>query len=100
VSFNYAEHGIRMAAINPEIEVNGTASRGIFTTANTGTAARRGILENLDPAHATATSTLTSPYTYTQVPGTIPAGAGDSVFAGYYSAGDAFGWVTISMTTS
>ena len=57
------------------------------------------MLENLDPAHAASTSTLASPYTYTQVPGTIPAGAGDSTFAGYYTAGDDFGWVTVSMTT-
>jgi Htaa len=99
VYFNYAGHGIRLGAVNPEIEIAGNASRGVFTTTNTGETTRRGVLENLDPAHAASTSTLASPYTYTQVPGTIPAGAGDSTFAGYYTAGDDFGWVTVSMTT-
>jgi hypothetical protein len=99
VYFNYAGHGIRLGAVNPEIEISGNASRGVFTTTNTGETTKRGVLENLDPAHAASTSTLASPYTYTQVPGSIPAGAGDSTFAGYYSAGEDFGWVTVSMTT-
>jgi hypothetical protein len=99
VSFNYSGHGIRLGAVNPEIEINGNASRGVFTTTNTGETTRRGVLENLDPAHAASTSTLSSPYTYTQIPGTIPSGAADSTFAGYYAAGDDFGWVTVSMTT-
>jgi hypothetical protein len=99
VYFNYAGHGIRLAAVNPEIEINGNASRGVFTTTNTGEPVKRGVLENLDPSRATSTSTMSSPYTYTQVPGTIPAGTGDSTFAGYYTAGDDFGWVTVSMTT-
>lgn len=100
VYFNYAGHGIRLGAVNPEIEINGNASRGIFTTTNTGEPPKRGVLENLDPAHAASTNVLASPYTYTQVPGTIPTDAGDSTFAGYYSAGDAFGWVTVSMSTT
>lgn len=99
VYFNYAGHGIRLGAVNPEIEIDGNASRGVFTTTNAGETTKRGVLENLDPAHAASTSTLSSPYTYTQVPGSIPAGAGDSTFAGFYSAGDDFGWVTVSMTT-
>lgn len=99
VYFNYSGHGIRLGAVNPEIEINNNASRGIFTTTNTGEATRRGVLEDLDPAHAASTSLAASPYSYTQVPGTIPSSAGDSTFAGYYSAGDSFGWVTVSMTT-
>jgi hypothetical protein len=99
VYFSYAGHGIRLGAVNPEIQIAGNASRGIFTTTNTGEPAKRGVLENLDPAHAASTNVLASPYAYTQVPGTIPADTGDSTFAGYYSAGDAFGWVTVSMTT-
>ena len=36
VTFNYKGHGIKLTATDPEIEIAGGASRGIFVTANTG----------------------------------------------------------------
>ncbi len=100
VTFNYQGHGIKLTATDPEIELVGTASRAIFVTANSGTAAKRGVLVKLDPAAAT---TVHSPdgtsHAYTQIPGTIPADAGASVFAGFYAAGDPFGWIDVDLTT-
>jgi hypothetical protein len=100
VTFNYQGHGIKLTATDPEIEIAGTASRAIFVTANTGTAAKRGVLVKLDPAAAT---TVHSPdgtsHAYTQTPGSIPADAGASVFAGFYAAGAPFGWVDVDLTT-
>ena len=37
--------------------------------------------------------------TYTEVPATVPADAGASVFAGFYDANEAFGSMTVSFTT-
>jgi hypothetical protein len=100
VTFNYKGHGIKLTATDPEIEIAGGASRGIFVTANTDTAAKRGVLIKLDPAAAT---TVHSPdgtsHAYTQIPGSIPADAGASVFAGFYTAGAPFGWVDLNLTT-
>jgi Htaa len=102
VTFTYKGHGIKLTATDPEIEIAaGTASRAIFVTANTGTAAKRGVLVKLDPDHAaTTTHSLDgTSHAYTQIPGTIPADAGASVFAGFYAAGDPFGWVSVDLTT-
>jgi hypothetical protein len=100
VTFTYKGHGIKLTATDPEIEIAGTASRGIFVTANTDTAAKRGVLIKLDPGAAT---TVHSPdgtsHAYTQIPGSIPADAGASVFAGFYAAGAPFGSVDIDLTT-
>jgi hypothetical protein len=101
VTFNYKGHGIKLTATDPEIEIAaGTASRAIFVTSNTGTAAKRGVLVKLDPAAAT---TVHSPdgtsHAYTQIPGSIPADAGASVFAGFYAANDPFGWVNVDLST-
>ena len=38
-------------------------------------------------------------HTWSQMPGKIPTDVGDSTFAGYYAAGDPFGWITVSGTT-
>jgi hypothetical protein len=100
VTFTFKDHGIKLTATDPEIEIAGNASRGIFVTANTGTAAKRGVLVRLDAAAAT---TVHSPdgtsHTYSQIPGSIPADAGASVFAGYYVGGAEFGWVDLNLTT-
>jgi hypothetical protein len=98
VSFRYPGHGIDLAAANPEIELAGGASRGIFTTANGGQAPSRGVLETLDLGGGTIDHQPTS-HAYTQIPGRIPSDAGASVFAGYYQAGDPFGWMTLQLTT-
>jgi hypothetical protein len=101
VTFNYKGHGIKLTATDPEIEIAGTASRAIFVTSNSGTAAKRGVLVKLDPSAATATthSPDGTSHAYTQIPGTIPADAGASVFAGFYAANDPFGWVNADLTT-
>jgi hypothetical protein len=101
VAFTYKGHGIKLTATDPEIEIAApTVSRAIFVTANTDTAAKRGVLVKLDPAAAT---TLHSPdgtsHAYTQIPGSIPADAGASVFAGFYAANDPFGWTSVDFTT-
>jgi hypothetical protein len=100
VTFNYKGHGIKLTATDPEIEIAGTSSRGIFVTANTDTAAKRGVLVKLDPAAATTVHSPDGPnHAYTQMPGSIPADAGASVFAGFYTAGAPFGWVNVDLTT-
>jgi hypothetical protein len=102
VTFTYSDHGIKLTATDPEIEIAaGSASRGIFVTGNTGTPSKRGVLVKLDPP--AAVSTVHSPdgtgHAYSQIPGSIPADAGESVFAGFYAAGDPFGWVSVDLTT-
>jgi hypothetical protein len=39
-------------------------------------------------------------YVYERMPGVVPSAATDSVFNGFYAAGDPFGWVTVSFTTA
>jgi hypothetical protein len=101
ITFNYSDHGIKLTATDPEIEIaSGTTSRGIFVTANM-TSPKRGVLENLNPS--AATSTTHSPdgttHAYAQIPGSIPADAGASIFAGFYVGGDPFGWLSVDFTT-
>jgi hypothetical protein len=96
VAFCYADHGIKLTASNPEVEVNGGSSRAIFVTDNLDQPARRGVLVNLSPV-ARADDGVT--HTWSQMPGTIPVNAGESTFAGYYAAGDPFGWITAAATT-
>ncbi|HWI70898.1 MAG TPA: HtaA domain-containing protein, partial [Baekduia sp.] len=101
VTFCYSGHGIKLTASNPEVEIDGSGSRAIFVTGNTGEADKRGVLVKLDPS--AAASITHSPdghdHAWNQVPGTIPADASESVFAGFYAAGDPFGWITTTATT-
>ncbi|HEV7496286.1 HtaA domain-containing protein [Baekduia sp.] len=101
VTFTYNDHGIKFTASDPEIEIAaGTTSRAIFATANM-TPVKRGVLVKLDPG--AAASTVHSPdgtdQAYAQIPGSIPADAGASVFAGFYVANDPFGWISVDLTT-
>ncbi|WP_445150269.1 HtaA domain-containing protein [Baekduia sp. Peel2402] len=101
VLFCYFDHGIKLTASNPEIEINGnSASRGIFITDNTDVAAKRGVLVNLDLANKGAATNTPPTHEWAQVPGKIPTNTGDSTFAGYYAAGDPFGWITVTASTS
>ena len=93
VRFSYADHGIDISAQDPEVELDGPASRVIFTLGG-----RRQVIETLDVSKATVSSTATT-FTYERIPAAIPPGAADSVFAGYYLPGDPFGWVSITFTT-
>jgi hypothetical protein len=99
VIFCYKGHGIELTASAPEVEIAGGSSRAIFTTANTGEAPARGVLVNLDPSGAASITHNGSDHTWNQVPGTIPSDAGASTFAGFYAAGDPFGWITVTATT-
>jgi hypothetical protein len=98
VTFCYSGHGIKLTASDPEIEINGTGSRAIFVTGNTGEADKRGVLVKLDPSAAASITHDGAAHAWSQVPGAIPADAGESVFAGFYSAGDPFGWITATAT--
>jgi hypothetical protein len=96
VNFRFPSHGIDMQAENPEIELDGATSRAIFRMDG-----RREVLIDLHPDQATVT---TSPdgktVTYDKIPGTVPEGSSDSVFAGFYLPGDEFGWVSVAFSTA
>lgn len=101
VLFCYFDHGIKLTASNPEVEINGnSASRGIFITDNVDVAAKRGVLVNLDLANKQSATNTPPTHAWNQVPGKIPVNTGDSTFAGYYAAGDPFGWITVTAATS
>jgi len=117
VNFRYPSHGIDLSASDPEIQVNGAASKLVFGfsgSEGTDLGGKRGTLTDLKvdgpPAPracaADAAPTLTAnpavsgtTRTYERIPGTIPGGTGASVFAGFYPAGAPFGWLTVSFTT-
>jgi hypothetical protein len=63
---------------------------------------KRAVLVTLDPAKAKTRTTSPDGRTRTfeEIPGTIPDGTSDSVFAGFYHPGDPFGWWSISFTTA
>ena len=114
VRFRYSGHGIDITTSNPEIEIDGAASRAVFRFKDAD-GDRRGVLATIDqpqtPAPAEACHGDTGPvgsanpqvsgttYTYERMPGKVPGGTADSVFAGFYLAGDPFGWFTVSFTT-
>ncbi|MBF6621461.1 MAG: HtaA domain-containing protein [Patulibacter sp.] len=104
VAFRFKTHTIDMSAADPEIEINGGKSRVIFRMDGkdgTQLGGTRGVLIDLDlgKAAATAVSPDGKTHSYVGVPGTIPAKAGSSVFAGFYAPGERFGSVTLSFTT-
>jgi hypothetical protein len=100
LAFSYRQHGIDLTASNPEIELDGAASRAIFAVSDNGGTPERQVLIGLDLANAAGVSVSGSTYTYDRVPGAIPAGAASSTFAGFYTPGTEFGCVTVSFTTS
>jgi Htaa protein len=100
VGFRYSGHGINFSSSKPEIEINGGASRAIFTfngAEDTKYDDERGVLVNLHPSPIQAPPDGT--VTYTDVSATIPAETGASVFAGFYPANSDFGTLTVSFTT-
>jgi len=104
VAFHYKDHGIDLVVNDPEVEIDGSSSRVIFRMTGSGDTNggnRRQVVETLDPAKAASISTSADAktFTYQQLPGTVPAGADSSVFAGYYLPGDEFGWLSVSFTT-
>jgi hypothetical protein len=97
VLFCYFDHGIKLTASNPEVEITASGSRAVFATGNVDTPDRRGVLVNLENVARVDAGTT---HTWSQMPGKIPQNTGDSTFAGYYAAGEPFGWIGVSATTS
>jgi hypothetical protein len=102
VAFRYSEHEIDLVVNDPEVELDGPASRVIFRMTGSGDtdgANKRAVVETLDVSKAAATANGNA-FSYVRIPGAVPPGAASSVFAGYYLPGDPFGWVSISFTTA
>lgn len=97
--FHYSAHGIDLTAADPEIELDGAASRAIFTISEAGGAGERQVLVNLDLSRAGAISHSGNSYAYERVPGAVPAGTATSVFAGFYTPGTEFGCFDIAFST-
>jgi hypothetical protein len=103
VSFRYRDHEIDLRVNDPEVELDGPASRVIFRMTGSGDTDggnRRAVVETLDVSKAAAVRVDGKTFTYERIPASVPPGAADSVFAGYYLPGDPFGWVSITFTTA
>ncbi|MDA0179111.1 HtaA domain-containing protein [Solirubrobacter phytolaccae] len=101
VAFRYQQHTIDLVVNDPEVELDGPASRVIFRmTGSDGTAGgnKRAVVETLDVSKATVTGGGNA-FAYERIPGAIPPGAASSLFAGYYLPGEPFGSVSISFNT-
>ncbi|MEI2703065.1 MAG: HtaA domain-containing protein [Baekduia sp.] len=88
VTFKWAAHGIDLALTDPEIEISPSGSRAVFCMvnyANPGETLKRSTLVTLDTSGGTA-----------KMNGTVPAGAAEGTFAGYYFPGDPFGSIGLS----
>ncbi len=103
VRFLYSARGIDFDAKDPEVEINGEDSRAIFRfdgRQSTQYENKRAVLVDLDLAKSTRTvSADGKTITYLRMPGTIPEGTANSVFAGFYPPGDEFGNISVSFTT-
>lgn len=100
VRFLYSGHGIDLLTSAPEIEIAGARTRAIFAVSESGAAAQRQVLVNLDLSRAAAIQVSGTTYKYERVPGAIPSGTASSTFAGFYSPGTDFGCVSVTFTTS
>lgn len=101
VSFRWAEHTIDLTASDPEIELDGAASRAIFRFNGSGGTPypnQRADLLSLDLAKQPTISGKT--FTFNLIRGTLTEN-GVAVFAGFYTppANDEFGCVSVSFTT-
>ena len=88
VNFKWSAHMIDLAMTDPEIEINGNASRAIYCSANMANAGetfKRSVLVNLDSSQGLA-----------RMKGTVPKDAAEDTFNGYYFPGDEFGWSGVS----
>ena len=103
VTFSFGDRDLKIAASDPEIVLDGKRSHASFIlrgSAGEKLTGKRVVLMDLNPAKAA--SKTTSPdgktITYERIPGTIPAGAETSVFAGFYVPGEEFGSISITLT--
>jgi hypothetical protein len=95
VNFSYRAHTIDLDASDPEVQLAGADSCATFAMRG----GRRAVLVDLDPARAQSASATPDSATYGRIPGAVPEGAADSVFAGFYQPGEPFGAISISFTT-
>ena len=100
IRFLYSGHEIDLTTADPEIEIAGARSRAIFAISESGGAAERQVLVNLDLSRAAAIAASGNRFTYERVPAAIPAGTASSVFAGFYAPGTEFGCVSVSFSTA
>jgi Htaa len=103
VGFRWASHSIDLTASDPEIEINGSASRAIFRfSGSSGTAYpdQRAALVGLDLSGKPTVGADGRTFTYDLMRGRLTAD-GVNVFAGFYTppTNDEFGCVSVSFTT-
>jgi hypothetical protein len=99
VRFLYRDHGIDISVKNPEIELNGRASRAIFAFSGgdcTQIAPVRGIMLSLTPGSPSVSG---SSRDYGTIPATI-TDAGASMFSGFYIPGDPWGTLRVAFETT
>ena len=102
VTFRWQGHGIDLTAADPEIEINGAASRAIFRFSGSGSTPypnQRAALLDLALDGQPTISNGGKTFTYSLVRGTLTAD-GVNVFAGFYTPpdNDEFGCVSVSFT--
>lgn len=100
VGFRYTAHTINLTAAEPEIEINGAASRAIFRFNGSGGTPypdQRVVLESLDSSGRPTVSGGGKTLTYNLMRGKLTAN-GEKVFAGFYTApsDNEFGCVSAS----
>ena len=105
LNFSYPSHGIDFDTKNPELELNGANSRAIFRMEGRGSTKydnKRAVVVTLEPdkAESKTVSGDGKTITYTKIPGKVPEGAADSIFAGFYFPGDEFGWFSLTFTVA
>jgi hypothetical protein len=103
VTFRWKSHGINLTAAEPEIEINGAASRAIFRfqgSESTPYPNQRASLVSLDLSGQPTITNGGKTFAYDLVRGTLTAD-GVNVFAGFYTPpdNDEFGCVSVSFTT-
>lgn len=105
LAFRFCAHSLNFKVSSPEIELNGPdSSRMIFRVDGTDATAfpdRRAVLVKLVPDRASQRAETTADgvktVTWTRIPGFIPT-EGTGIFAGFYPAGDPFGFLSLSYT--
>lgn len=101
VHFRYSSRGIDLTASDPEVEINGPASRAIFRfngTRNTPIANRRAALVSLELSGQPTISNGGKTFAYTLMRAAL-TDDGVSVFAGFYQSQTNFGCVSVAFTT-
>lgn len=96
VRFYHVAHGLEIEARNLEVQLVPGSSLALADFSGAAvTKPGRGPLVNLTFAAPAVAPDTTA--TWAKLPGTIPAGADTSVFAGFYFPGDDFGWLGVTL---